>query len=225
MSQPAAEDKPIHVVLADANVLYSRVLRDFLLYAAEQEIITIAWSPKILREATERLKAKVAEFDDTAAQRLVSAMNDAYPLAEGEPSEAAFARLAEVTLPDEDDRQVLAAAITQATVLCIANTDDFPADVVDDLGLEVLTPDELLTRLLGEFEPQMLAAYRTTVASLRGPTDDSTISALRKAGAPDCRLDGCSARHRLSPIIAELNIARTIRGFLSEVGRAGDLYF
>lgn len=119
MSRPAGENKPIHVVLADANVLYSRVLRHFLLYAAEQAIITIAWSPEILREATEHLKANVVGFDDATARRLVSAMNDAYPLAEVEPSEAAFARLAEVTLPDEDDRHVLAAAI---------------ADVVGDLG-------------------------------------------------------------------------------------------
>lgn len=36
------------VVLADANVLYSRVLRDYLLYAADEEIIAIAWSRGIL---------------------------------------------------------------------------------------------------------------------------------------------------------------------------------
>ena len=30
----------------------------------------------------------------------------------------------------------------------------------------------------------MLAAHRTSVASLPGATDDSTVAALRKAGAP-----------------------------------------
>jgi hypothetical protein len=46
----------------------------------------------------------------------------------------------QVTLPDEKDRHVLAAAVTaEATVLCTANISDFPAAVVDDLGFEVLT--------------------------------------------------------------------------------------
>jgi len=185
MTEAADEADQIRVVLADANVLYSRVLRDYLLYAADQEIITVAWSVEIMREVTGHLKQNVAGFDDTAADRLVSAMNTAYPLAEVEPTEEAVALLAEVTLPDEDDRHVLVAAISsQATVLCTANRSDFPADVVDDLGLEVLTPDELLTRLVGEFEPQMLAAHRAAVTSLSGATDDSTVAALRKAGVP-----------------------------------------
>lgn len=38
MREAAGEDDLIRVVLADANVLYSRVLRDYLLYAADQEI-------------------------------------------------------------------------------------------------------------------------------------------------------------------------------------------
>jgi hypothetical protein len=32
----------VRVVLADANVLYSRVLRDYVLYAAEVDAITVA---------------------------------------------------------------------------------------------------------------------------------------------------------------------------------------
>ncbi|WP_430784954.1 hypothetical protein [Actinoplanes sp. G11-F43] len=43
----------VRVVLADANILYSQVLRDYLLYAADQKIITITWSRQILAEVTE----------------------------------------------------------------------------------------------------------------------------------------------------------------------------
>jgi hypothetical protein len=112
-------------------------------------------------------------------------MNTAYPLAEVEPGEDALARLAELALPDEDDRHVLAAAVAaEATVLCTANISDFPAHVAAALGLEVLTP-ELLTRLAREFEVQMLAAHRAAVASLPGATDGSTMAALRKAGAKE----------------------------------------
>ena len=43
-----AESAVVRVVLGDANVLYPRVLRDYLLYAADQEVISIAWSGMIL---------------------------------------------------------------------------------------------------------------------------------------------------------------------------------
>jgi hypothetical protein len=92
--------------------------------------------------------------------------------------------LADVALPAEDDRHVLAAALAaEATVLCTSNTKDFPADVVTALGIEVLTPDELLSRLVAECEPQMLAAHCSAVASLKGATDASTVAALHRSGA------------------------------------------
>ncbi len=110
-------------------MLYSRVLRDYLLYAADQEIIAVAWSPAILAEAVEHLRLNVARFDRAAAQRLVTAMNRAFPFAEVEPAEADFRALADVWLPDEDDRHVLAAAVAaEANVLCTWNVKDFPAD-------------------------------------------------------------------------------------------------
>lgn len=111
-------------------------------------------------------------------------MNRAFPLAEVEPGEEHYGVLAGVSLPDEDDRHVLAAALAaEATVLCTWNTKDFPADVVAALGVEVLTPDQLVSRLVAEDEPKMLAAHRTAVASLFGATDASTIAALHRAGA------------------------------------------
>jgi predicted nucleic acid-binding protein len=184
MTRPVDEADLIGVVLADANVLYSRVLRDYLLYAADQEIIAIAWSPGILAEVTDHLMNNVAGFDEAAAQRLVGAMNRAFPLAQVEPGNEHWRALADVALPDEDDRHVLAAALAaEATVLCTSNTKDFPADVVAALGVEVLTPDELLSRLVTEHEPRMPAAHQTAVASLGGATDASTIAALHRAGA------------------------------------------
>lgn len=65
----------IRVVLADANVLYSRVLRDYLLYAADQEIIAVAWSRGILDEITKHLVTNMAGFTAQAGVRLVDAMN------------------------------------------------------------------------------------------------------------------------------------------------------
>lgn len=175
----------IRVVLADANVLYSRVLRDYLLYAADQEIIVIAWSPQILAEVTEHLKDNVTGFDQAAAHRLTNAMNHAFPYAEVEPDEQHWHMLHKIPLPDEDDRHVLAAVLAaEATVLCTSNTKDFPEPLAETFGFEVLTPDQLLSRLVAEYEPQMLAVHHTAVASLKDATDESTIAALRRAGAP-----------------------------------------
>ncbi|MFI5838650.1 PIN domain-containing protein [Catenuloplanes sp. NPDC051500] len=175
----------IQVVLADANVLYSRVLRDFLLYAADQEIIAVAWSSQILAEATEHLMANVAGFDHAAAQRLTAAMNNAFPYAEVEPTEEHWRVLEGLPLPDEDDRHVLAASLAaEATVLCTSNTKDFPAQIAEGLGFEVLSPDQLISRLIVEHETRMLVAHHTAVSSLKNATDASTITALERAGAP-----------------------------------------
>ena len=174
----------VRVVLADANVLYSRVLRDYLLYAADEQVIAISWSAEILREVTEHLAENVPGFDADAGRRLVVAMNHAFPYAEIEPGTGDYLELADVSLPDDDDRHVLAAALAaEATVLCTSNTRDFPTEAVGAFGIEVMTPDELLSQLIAEYKPQMLATHRTAVASLSGATDESTAAALRRAGA------------------------------------------
>jgi len=179
-----AESDLVRVVLGDANVLYPPVLRDYLLYAADQEVISITWSAMILDEVTRHLIANVPGFTEESGKRLVSAMNAAFPYTEVEPAVEHYQRLRGFSLPDEDDRHVLAAAIAaEATVLCTANTKDFPGSVAAPLGVETMTPDALLCLLITEFEPQMLAAHAAAVASLRGATDASTIRALRRAGA------------------------------------------
>jgi hypothetical protein len=112
-------------------------------------------------------------------------MSGAFPYAEVEPDEEHWRTLQGLPLPDEDDRHVLAASLAaEATVLCTSNIKDFPAHVAEVLGLEVLTPDQLLSRLVVEYGPQMVAVHRAAVSSLKGATDESTVTALRRAGAP-----------------------------------------
>ena len=45
----------VQIYLADANVLYSRALRDYLLYSVRARLISVAWSQAILDEMTEHL--------------------------------------------------------------------------------------------------------------------------------------------------------------------------
>lgn len=178
------ERRPIRVVLADANVLYSRVLRDYLLHAATQGALEIRWSPAILSEMVEHLMQNIAGFDRSAGARLITAMNAAFPVAEVEPDANAIEAVADLRLPDEDDRHVLAAAVAvEADVLCTDNLKDFPIDIMNETGVQLMSADVLLTLLVFEFPEEMLAAHRLRVARLPGATNDSTLTALRRAGA------------------------------------------
>jgi hypothetical protein len=88
-----AESDVVRVVLGDANVLYPRVLRDYLLYAADQEVISIAWSGRILDEVTRHLVANVLGFTEESGKRPVGAMNAAFQYAEVEPTVEHYHRL------------------------------------------------------------------------------------------------------------------------------------
>lgn len=80
------------VVLGDANVLYSRVLRDYLVYASDEEAIAIRWSTEILDEVVEHLVANRPTFMTKSGARLVSLLNAAYPNAQVEMTKAAQRR-------------------------------------------------------------------------------------------------------------------------------------
>jgi hypothetical protein len=113
-------------------------------------------------------------------------MNAAFPYAERNPAPEHFASFEAIGLPDEDDRHVIAAALaSEATVICTHNISDFPQDVMAKLGLIVMTPDALLRALISEHQLSMLWVHATSVDSLPGATDASTIRALRSAGAPE----------------------------------------
>ena len=105
----------VRVVFVDANVLYSRVLRDYLLYAADEEVIAVAWSAAVLEETVKHLIENVAAFIAESGARLIDAMNGAFPYAEVEVAPEHLEAVAALPLLDEGDRHVLAAAIAAET--------------------------------------------------------------------------------------------------------------
>ncbi|ACZ29881.1 conserved hypothetical protein [Xylanimonas cellulosilytica DSM 15894] len=176
---------PIRVVLTDANILYSRVLRDYVLYAASIQLISVAWSQRVLDEMSRHLRAKVDGFTQESAHVLETAMTRTFPYALTTITPDAEAALAGIPLPDGDDRHVLEAAVAaDASILCTSNTKDFPTPVTDALGIEVLTQDELLTRLVHDHPDAMVAVHRLVVDAMRNATDESRLEALRRANAP-----------------------------------------
>jgi predicted nucleic acid-binding protein len=176
---------PQRIVVSDANVLYSRVLRDYLLYASSQEIITIVWSTEILSEATEHMMENISGFDQAAADHLVAALDKAYPASTIDPEPTDFQRLEKFNLPDEDDRHVIATALAaEADTICTDDKIGFPSEVLDVFGIEAITSDMLICQLIERYPQAMLITHHAAVRSLRGATDGSTIKALERAGAP-----------------------------------------
>jgi predicted nucleic acid-binding protein len=120
----------VQVYLADANVLYSRVLRDYLLYCMRARLVSVAWSQSILDEMTEHLMLNRPGFTSESADRLARAMTVAFPYAQHDPGDAQLRTVARLDLPDPDDRHVVAAALAaDASFICTHNTKDFPPDL------------------------------------------------------------------------------------------------
>ena len=152
----------ISVVLADANILFSRTLRDYVLYAADEGAIEVRWSQEILAEMSRNLRENLGLSPDSTS-RLERLMNDyiEYALVEVDPGDLAAVESVEM---DAKDRHVLAAALSaDADILLTDNTKDFPASWMAEQGMELLTAGELLIRLAGSFPDKMRAAHAKTV--------------------------------------------------------------
>ena len=163
------DDDLIRIVLADANVLYSRVLRDYLLYAADQEIIAIAWSPAILAEVTEHLRRNVPGFDD-AAQRLEHSMDLANHL------------WSQVTRPDNCLQY---ASMNLVTTLYIRDVSEVVAETLKEraaaagMSLSAYVAGELAKIAARPTNAEIVARLRARDRSA-GPSTTEIIEAVRE---------------------------------------------
>ena len=66
------------MVVADANILYSRTLRDYFLYVADAGAIEIHWSQQILDEMSRNLREKLglSVADTIRLERLMNEFID-----------------------------------------------------------------------------------------------------------------------------------------------------
>ena len=161
----------ISVVLADANILFSRTLHDYVLYAADEGAIEVHWSREILAEMSRNLRENLG-FSHASTSRLEQLMNDyiEYALVEADPGDLATVEAVEM---DAKDRHVLAAALSaDADILLTDNTKDFPAQWIAEQGIELLTASQLLIRLAERFPDKMRAAHEQTVRYSPKPESD-----------------------------------------------------
>ena len=90
-----------------------------------------------------------------------------------------------LTLPDSDDRHVLAAAIRSSTnVIVTFNLDDFPLETLKKWGIEAQHPDDFINHLLNLAPHLVCAATKRQRESLKNPpvSVDDFLAALERQG-------------------------------------------
>ncbi|MBB5853690.1 PIN domain-containing protein [Amycolatopsis umgeniensis] len=151
------------MVLLDANVLYPNALRDLLIRIAQSGLVRAKWTDEILDEVFRNLKENRPDLDPGKLDRTRELMNCSVRdcLATGyEPLVPAL------TLPDPDDRHVLAAAIKAQ------GSDDF---VLDRIALN--------RRLVVEAVLRIAASRRSPPTSFAEILDALERAGLRKSVA------------------------------------------
>ncbi|CEG86735.1 Putative uncharacterized protein ORF C57 [Propionibacterium freudenreichii] len=156
----------MQVVVYDANVLYPSTLRDVLIRVGLARLVQPKWTEQILDEVFRNLRANRPDLDPARLNRtreLMSASLRDVTVTDYQDL------IKDLTLPDPDDRHVLAAAIRAGAQLIVTkNLRDFPAEALAPWGVEAKHPDEFLTELhydhpdtLGEVVQAIARAWGT----------------------------------------------------------------
>ncbi len=150
----------------DACVLYPAPLRDLLMNLAMTGLFRAQWTAEIHDEWIRNVlknRPDLTEERLRRTQRLMDSHVDA--LVTGYES-----LIPGLTLPDPDDRHVLAAAIRcNADVIVTFNLKDFPKSVLDEYDIEAQHPDDFIAcqiDLDGDAVYQAIARQR---ANLKNP--------------------------------------------------------
>lgn len=130
-----------YTAILDANVLYPRFARDMLLSLAHADLYNAKWTADIEREWTSSLRKhrpdsaeKIAETAATMCRAIPDCMVTGYEHL-----------IDSLTLPDANDRHVLAAAIVgHADAIVTWNTKHFPRAALEPHHIELQTPDEFV---------------------------------------------------------------------------------
>lgn len=168
--------------LLDANVLYPAPLRDYLLQLANLDLFTPKWTDEIQREWIDNLLLKRVDLSRDKLDKTKDAMNAAFP----DANVINYGKLkAGLTLKDENDRHVLAAAIkAKANAIVTFNLKDFPVTHLKTFSIRPQHPDEFVTEIIRINKSKALEALNNQVKSLRNPpkTKNDILEALKACG-------------------------------------------
>jgi predicted nucleic acid-binding protein len=153
--------------LIDANVLYSSFQRDLLIRQARRGLFHARWTDAIHDEWIRTLLRNRPDLPQDRLLVLRELMDGAVPdcLVIGYEH-----RIEALTLPDPNDRHVLAAAIEcGADTIVTWNRRDFPELVLQSLGIRQQDPDAFLVELHEAAPGLAVQAVREHRAALHRP--------------------------------------------------------
>ena len=172
-----------YTALLDANVLYPNLLRDLLISLALSGLYSARWTEQINDEWTRSLKANRPELADRIdALRL--RLNQVVPDCLVENYEVLIPSL---ELPDQDDRHVLAAAITgHADAIVTVNLKDFPSAILAKYDLEAVHPDDFIMNQLELAPREALLTIKQVRARMLQPPHSvaELLDMIEKSGLP-----------------------------------------
>jgi predicted nucleic acid-binding protein len=155
------------VAFLDASVLYPALLRNLLMHLALRDLFQARWSDRVyeewiaalLRNRPDLTSAQLARTRRLMDENVDDALVFGYEHLVGQ-----------FTLPDPDDRHVLAAAIHGgASVIVTANLRDFPADVLAAHSIEAQHPDAFVSTRLDENPEEVIASLHEMRLDLKKP--------------------------------------------------------
>jgi len=162
--------KAMLIAVYDACVLYPALLRDFLMWLGLSGRFRARWSRAIHEEWKRNLLRNRPDLSRPQLDRISDLMDKAIPdcLVEGYED-----LIADLNLPDPDDRHVLAAAIhCDARMIVTFNQRDFPRQVLVPFGIEVLHPDDFIQKLFECDAVAVISAAQRQRAQLVHPPID-----------------------------------------------------
>lgn len=170
------------VAIYDANVLYPSALRDFLIRVAIEDLVHARWSDRILDEVFRNITLNRPDLDQQrlqrTRQRMCAAVLDCLVSGFDELEPA-------LTLPDPDDRHVVAAAIRAgAGIIVTFNLRDFPDSEIARHGVIAMHPDLFALELLARNPAVVLDVVASQAADLKHPrhTALDIVGALERCG-------------------------------------------
>ena len=166
----------------DACVLYPAPLRDFLMWLALSGRFRARWTKEIHCEWKRNLLKNRTDLTMEQLDRTSDLMDRAIPEACVIDYEDLVTGL---TLPDRNDRHVLAAAIRcGAGVIVTFNLKEFPDVLLAPFGIEAQHPDEFVENLFHLDPSAVVAAAQRQRQQLKNPVMDieSFLNLLQRQG-------------------------------------------
>jgi predicted nucleic acid-binding protein len=151
----------------DASVLYPVSLRHLLMRLTLERLYQARWSADV---HTEWIRAVLRDHPHIPPSRLHD-LRDAMDTRAQDAVVTGYENLiGSITLPDPDDRHVLAAAIIgRADIIVTRNLRDFPDTVLSRYNLRAQHPDEFIRHLLDLAPAAVVDAVRKQQAGLLNP--------------------------------------------------------